>query len=140
MDAKLIAGGALALLVGACAGHSHELAGDADIPFVRGRFEHGATNRLVVETADRRYHAEGFRVVDQTDWTELSRRYRGADRKHWDRIFAGLDRDHGVYSATATLRSGDGAQLACTLTWQARASHAGQCSDESGQAYQIRFE
>jgi hypothetical protein len=49
--------------------------------------------------------ARGFAIQRNQNLAALRRQY-GIDRKHWDRIFSGMDTDHYVYSAEPVLRAG----------------------------------
>lgn len=133
-----IAGICALLLVGGCASHSHRL-DPAGSSLLRGEFLHGSENRMVVESADRRYVADGFEVRRETHLAELQRRYQGRDPKHWSRIFAGLDTDHETYSAEPLLKAQDGAELACRLAWSAGQQPGGTCLDATGRKHDLRF-
>lgn len=130
----------VALVVTGCGAHSHLLTKDSAPQLLKGEFIHGQTNRLTLESADRQYEATGFAVEKHQNWAELSRRYRGTDPKHWDRIFAGLDKDHETYSAEVRAIAKDGAELNCKLAWPSGKTPQGLCLDKSGKEYAVRFD
>jgi hypothetical protein len=130
----------VALVLAGCGAHSHQLTKDSSPQLVKGEFTHGQTNRLTLEAADRYYEATGFAVEKHMNWAELERRYRGTDPKHWDRIFAGHDKDHETYSAEAKAVSKDGAELTCRLAWPSGKSPQGVCLDKAGKEFAVRFE
>ena len=107
----------VASLLGACASHSHLLGQGSSAELLKGEFSHGQQSRLVLESASRRYVAEGFEGHRHQNMAELSKRYRGSDPKHWSRIFAGLDKYHQSSSAEAAAIAQDGAVLSCRLVW-----------------------
>lgn len=109
------------------------------MPLVKGKFEHGQTTQMVIETSGKRYEANDFKVNSYTNWAELSRLYRGTNPKRWDRIFAGHDKSHTFYSVDTILRASDGAEMSCKLGWQSGRIHAGLCTDKDGMEYQIQF-
>ncbi|MBN8475756.1 hypothetical protein [Sulfuritalea sp.] len=129
-----------AAVVAGCAPHLHQLQADSSPALVRGEFIHENPRRLTLTIGDRPYTAEGFEIHRHTNLAELQRRYKGTDPKHWDRIFAGHDRSHEVYSAEPVPRAQDGAELSCRLTWGAGKPPQGICQDQSGKEYQVRFD
>ena len=129
-----------AVVLGGCAPHLHSLRQDDSPDLVSGEFVHEGAPHLTLATRKRRYVAEGFEIHRHTDLAELQRRYKGTDPKHWDRIFAGHDRSHEVYSAEPIPRAQDGAELSCRLTWGAGKPPQGICQDQSGKEYQVRFD
>ena len=131
--------GAAVVLAG-CGAHSHMLAKDSAPQLLKGEFSHGQTNRLVLESADRQYEATGFAVEKHQNWAELERRYRGTEPKHWDRIFAGHDKDHETYSAQAKAIAKDGTELNCRLAWPSGKNPQGICSDKAGKEFAVRFD
>lgn len=133
----LIASGTL---LSACATHSHTLVAQESPGFLRGEFAHADERRLVLESATQRYQASGFEVRRDSNLAELQRRYRGSDPKHWERIFAGHDKEHETLSAEAVAVASDGSRLICRLVWTVGAAPAGQCRDAGGRELPIRFE
>jgi hypothetical protein len=133
-----IASVAVVLLEG-CAPHVHLLQQDSSQNLVVGEFVHESTARLTLATSERGYVAEGFEIHRHTNLAELQRRYKGINPKHWDRIFAGHDKSHEVYSAEPVPRAQDGAELACRLTWGVGKPPQGICQDQAGKEYQVRF-
>lgn len=131
---------ALSLVLGGCAANLHQLSKDSSPELLRGEFLHGLLNRLVLESAEQKYIAEGFEVHRHTDWAELQKRYRNSNSKHWGRIFAGLDRNHETYSAEPAPKSADGAELFCQLGWGAGRTPQGVCRNNAGAEYQVRFD
>ena len=129
-----------AVILGGCAPHLHSLRQDDSPDLVSGEFVHEGAPHLTLATRKRRYVAEGFEIHRHTDLAELQRRYKGTDPKHWDRIFAGHDRSHEVYSSEPIPRAQDGAELSCRLTWGAGKPPHGICQDQSGKEYQVRFD
>ncbi|TXT21730.1 MAG: hypothetical protein FD134_2607 [Gallionellaceae bacterium] len=131
-----------AVLVTGCAGPVHMLVKEDGTPFIGGNLAHdrGMDNRLVLEATSRRYEARGFVVERQTNLAELRKRYYGVDPKHWDRIFAGLDAGHVVYSLETVARSAEGQEISCRLMWSGAAKPAGVCTDRAGAAFPVRFE
>ena len=129
-----------AVALGGCAPHLHPLRNDSSPDLIIGEFVHEGTSRLTLATRDRRSVAEGFEIHRHTNLAELQRRYKGTDPKHWDRIFAGHDRSHEVYSAEPVPIAQDGAELSCRLTWAAGKSPQGTCQDQAGKEYQVRFD
>lgn len=124
-----------------CIGHMHPLTTEAATPFIGGELVHasGSDNRLVLQTAQRRYEARGFTVEDRTDREELRRRYLNADRQHWNRIFAGHDTDHKINAIEVKARAADGQELACVVVWRNGVSPEGECRDTANAVYAIRF-
>ena len=131
---------AVASLLGACATHSHQLGQGSSAKLLKGEFFHGQQSRLILESASRRYVAEGFEVHRHQNLAELSKRYRGSDPKHWDRIFAGHDKDHESYSAEANARAADGAELSCRLAWPSGKTPKGICLDKANKEFAISFD
>lgn len=130
------------LLLAGCAGHIHQLSRENDVPFIGGELVHDREegNRLVLEALNRRYEARGFVVERQTNLAALRKRYYIANRKHWDRIFAGLDTDHVIYSVETIAVSAEGHEVSCHLMWTSDAKPAGVCADQSGTVFPVRFE
>lgn len=129
-----------AFVLGGCASHSHSLTEGSAPEFIKGEFIHGTPSSLILTMSDRRYVANGFDVRRHTNMAELSRRYRGTDPKHWDRIFSGFDRDHETYSAEPKLKAQDGFLLSCQLAWTVGGSPEGICYDKFNKPYQVRFD
>ena len=129
------------LLIG-CANPAHLLVRGDDALFIGGELVHdrGEGNRLVLEAPNRRYEARGFVVERQTNLAALRKRYYIASRKHWERIFAGLDTDHVVYSVETIAISAEGDKVSCRLMWGEGAKPAGVCADQSGTEFPVRFE
>lgn len=129
------------LLFTGCAGPVHMLVQEDDAPFVGGELIHdrGEDNRLVLEVPNRRYEARGFVVERQTNLAALRKRYYGVNPKHWDRIFAGLDTDHVVYSIETIAISAEGHEVSCRLMWTSSAKPAGVCTDQARSAFPVRF-
>lgn len=130
----------LSLVLGGCAATPHQLSKDSSPELLRGEFLGGQQNRLVLESAEQKYVAEGFEVHRHTNFAELQKRYRNSNPKHWDRIFAGHDKTHETYSAEPAPKSADGAELTCQLGWGAGKMPQGACQDKAGAEYQIRFD
>lgn len=125
-----------------CAGHTHSLAqDDSDRDIAVGTFRHegpeGST--MVLEFRGTRFEARGFAIERNQSLAELKRRY-GIDRKHWDRIFSGMDTDHYVYAAKPELLAGNGATLRCSAIWRSGGSPAGECVTTDGLHVNFRFE
>ncbi len=125
-----------------CAGHTHSLAqDDSDRDIAVGTFRHegpeGST--MVLEFRGTRFEARGFAIERNQSLAELKRRY-GIDRKHWDRIFSGMDTDHYVYSAEPVLRAENGATLRCPTVWRSGSAPAGHCVTAEGTHVNFRFE
>lgn len=135
-----IAFASVAVVLGGCAPHLHPLRQDSSPDLIIGEFVHEGTPRLTLATRERRYVAEGFDIHGHTNLAELQRRYKGTDPKHWDRIFAGHDKSHEVYSAEPLLRALDGTELSCRLTWAAGKPPQGICQEWAGKEYQVRFD
>ncbi len=132
---------AIFLLAG-CASQTHLLVKEDNAPFFGGELVHdrGEGNRLVLEAPNRRYETRGFVVERQTNLAALRKRYYGVNPKHWERIFAGLDTDHVVYSVETIAISAEGHEVSCQLIWGGGAKPAGVCTDQAGTAFPIRFE
>lgn len=128
------------VLLGGCAANLHQLSKDSSPELLRGEFLRGHQNRLVLESVEQKYIAEGFEVHRHTHWAELRQRYRNSNSKHWDRIFAGLDRNHETYSTEPAPKSADGAELICQLGWGAGRKPQGVCRNNAGAEYQVRFD
>lgn len=130
------------LLLAGCAQHTHLLVVDRETTYLAGELVHdqGAGNRLVLEAPNRRYEARGFAVERGTDMAGLRKQYYSAEPRHWERITAGLDRDHSYYSAQVVARSSDGGEISCRLNWAATSKPAGICTDQGGKALPVRFE
>ena len=131
---------AVASLLGACATHSHQLGQGLSTELLKGEFFHGQQSRLILESASRRYVAEGFEVHRHQNMAELSKRYRGSDPKHWDRIFAGHDTDHESYSAEAKAVAQDGVELSCRLAWPSGKAPRGICLDKANKEFAVSFD
>lgn len=129
------------LLIG-CANPAHLLVRGDDAPFIAGELVHdlGEGNRLVLQAPNRRYEARGFIVERQTNLAALRKRYYIANPKHWERIFAGLDTDHVVYSIETIAISVEGHEVSCRLMWASSAKPVGVCTDQSGIEFPVRFE
>jgi len=130
------------LLLAGCGGHIHQVVKEGETPFTRSEFvhEHGKDNSLVLEISGRRYESKGFAVQKQTNLAELRKRYYGVSQKHWERIFAGLDTDHVIYSVETTAKSTEGYELSCRLAWESATKPAGVCVDQTGAEFPVRFE
>ena len=125
-----------------CAGHTHGLAqDDSDRDLTVGTFRHEGPegSMMVLEFRGTRFEARGFAIERNQNLAELKRRY-GIDRKHWDRIFSGMDTDHYVYSAEPVLHAENGASLRCSAAWRATASPEGHCVTDKGTQINFRFE
>jgi hypothetical protein len=129
----------VALALGGCASHSRPLAQDSSPELIKGEFIHSSPSSMILTTLDRRYVANGFDVRRHTNMAELQRRYKISEPKHWDRIFAGFDREHDTYSAEPKPKARDGAELSCRLAWVASKPPEGICHDKNGKPYQVRF-
>ena len=130
----------VAVLIGGCAPHLHSLKPGPSSSLLAGEFHHGPPNRLVLQTAERRYVAEAFTVNRHMNWNELRKTYQGSDPKHWDRIFAGHDKDHETLSAEVKAKAADGAGLSCRLGWPSGMSPQGTCVDQAGREHPVIFE
>ncbi|MCK9285465.1 MAG: hypothetical protein M0P39_14420 [Rhodocyclaceae bacterium] len=130
----------LSLVLGGCAASPYQLSKDSSPELLRGEFLRGQQNRLVLESAEQKYVAEGFEVHRDTNLAELRKRYRNSNPKHWDRIFAGFDKTHEVYSAELVPKAQDGSELSCRLTWASGSAPQGICLDKAGKEYQVRFD
>lgn len=130
------------LLLTGCAGPVHQMIREDGTPFIGGELIHdrGKSNRLVLQTPNRRYEARGFVVEHQTNLAELRKRYYGVNPKHWERIFSGLDTDHVTYSVETIAKSADGEEVSCRLVWVDGAKPAGVCTDQAGAEFPVRFE
>ncbi len=130
------------LLLTGCAGPVHQMVREDGVPFIGGELVHdrGESNRLVLQTPNRRYEAHGFAVERQTDLATLRKRYYGVNPKHWERIFAGLDTDHATFAVEAVARANDGFEVSCRLMWSSGAKPAGVCTDQAGAEFPVRFE
>ena len=143
MKARTAVSACLAILVlTACAGHSHSLVREeSDRDITTGMFRHEGPegSSMALEFRGIRFEARGFAIERNQNLAELKRRY-GIDRKHWDRIFSGMDTDHYVYSAEPVLRAGNGASLRCPAVWRASGSPEGHCVTDEGTHINFRFE
>lgn len=128
------------LLIG-CANPAHLLVRGDDALFIAGELIHdqGESNRLVLETSNRRYEARGFVVERQTNLAELHKRYSRVNPKHWKRVFSSLDTDHVTYSIETIATSSEGDKVSCSLAWGHSAKPAGVCTDQAGSELPIRF-
>lgn len=125
-----------------CIGHTHSLIqGESDREITVGTFRHEGPegSMMVLEFRGTRFEASGFAIERNQNLAELKRRY-GIDRRHWDRIFSGMDTDHYVYSAEPVLRAGNGATLRCPAVWRSGGSPAGHCVTAEGTHVNFRFE
>ena len=143
MKARTAVSACLAILVlTACAGHMHSLVReDSDREITTGLFRHEGPegSSMALEFRGTRFEARGFAIERNQNLAELKRRY-GIDRKHWDRIFSGMDTDHYVYSAEPVLLAGNGARLRCSAVWRSGGSPAGECVTTDGLHVNFRFE
>ena len=131
-----------AFALAGCAGHTHNLAqDDSDLDLTVGPFRHEGPegSMMALEFRGTRFEARGFAIERNQNLAELKRRY-GIDRKHWDRIFSGMDTDHYVYSAEPVLRAGNGATLLCYAVWRANRAPEGHCVTDEGTHINFRFE
>ena len=128
------------LILGGCASHSHTLAKDSAPGFLRGELIHLQPSRLILESGERKYVAEGFEVQRHQNLAELHKRYRMSDAKHWDRITSGLDKDHESYSAVVNPKAKDGSELTCRLAWRSGQNPQSTCQDKTGKAYALKFD
>ena len=130
------------LALTACVGHTHSLVReDSDRAITTGAFRHEGPvgSSMALEFRGKRFEAGGFAIERNQNLAELKRQY-GIDRKHWDRIFSGLDTDHYVYTAQPELHDGNGAKLRCSAVWRAGGSPAGHCVTVEGTHINFRFE
>ena len=130
----------ISLVIGGCASHSYSLAEGATSGFLKGELVHLQPSRLVLESGERKYVAEGFEVQRHQNLAELHKRYRMSEPKHWDRITSGLDKDHESYSAVANPKAQDGSELTCRLAWRAVQTPQGICQDKAGKEYVLKFD
>ena len=132
----------MALLLTGCTGHIHQMVREDDAPFIGGELVHdrGEGNRLVLEAPNRRYESRGFVVERQSNLAALRKRYYGVNPKHWERIFAGLDTDHVIYSVEAIAGSAEGYEVSCRLMWTSSTKPSGVCTDQAGTEFPVRFE
>ncbi len=128
------------LILGGCASHSHSLTEGAAPGLLKGELVHLQPSRLVLESGERKYIAEGFEVLRHQNLAELHKRYRMSEPKHWDRITSGLDKDHESYSAVANPKAQDGSELTCRLAWRAVQNPQGICQDKAGKEYVLKFD
>ena len=131
----------MALLLTGCTGHIHQMVREDDAPFIGGELVHdrGEGNRLVLEAPNRRYESRGFVVERQSNLAALRKRYYIANPKHWERIFAGLDTDHVVYSIETIAKSAEGDEVPCHLIWLSGAKPSGVCTDQAGIEFSVHF-
>jgi len=125
-----------------CVGHTHSLIQEeSDREITVGTFRHEGPegSMMALEFRGTRFEARGFAIERNQNPAELKRRY-GIDRRHWDRIFSGLDTDHYVYTAQPELRSGSSAILRCSAVWRSGGSPAGDCVTVEGAHINFRFE
>lgn len=134
----LVAGASLVL--GGCASHSHMLGQGSAPELLKGVLVHDRPSRLVLESSERKYVAEGFEVRRHENLAELHKRYRMSEPKHWDRITSGLDKNHESYSAEAKPKAQDGTELNCRLAWASGKKPEGICQDKAGKEYAVRFD
>jgi hypothetical protein len=130
------------LALAGCIGHTHSLIqGESDREITVGTFRHEGPegSMMVLEFRGTRFEAHGFAIERNQNLADLKRRY-GIDRKHWDRIFSGMDTDHYVYSAQPELRSSNGTTLRCSAVWRSGGSPAGHCVTAEGTHVNFRFE
>ncbi len=130
------------LALAGCIGHTHSLIqGESDREITVGTFRHEGPegSMMVLEFRGIRFEARGFAIERNQNLAELKRRY-GIDRKHWDRIFSGMDTDHYVYAAQPELHAGNGATLRCSAIWRSGGSPAGECVTTDGLHVNFRFE
>ena len=130
------------LVLAGCAGHTHSLIPEgSDRDLTVGTFRHEGPDEpvMVLEFGGTRFEARGFAIKRNQNIVELKRQY-GVDRKHWVRIFSGLDTDHYVYSAQPVLRAGNGATLRCFAVWRSAGSPAGHCVTSDGVHINFSFE
>jgi hypothetical protein len=140
MFKSLVFGGGALLILGGCATHSHSLTESASPGLLKGELVHLQPSRLVLESGERKYVAEGFEVQRHKNLAELQKRYRMSQPKHWDRITSGLDKDHESYSAVANPKAQDGSELTCRLAWRAVQTPQGICQDKAGKEYTLKFD
>ncbi len=130
------------LALAGCIGHTHSLIqGESDREITVGTFRHEGPegSMMALEFRGIRFEARGFAIERNQNLAELKRRY-GIDRKHWDRIFSGMDTDHYVYAAQPELHAGNGATLRCSAVWRSGGSPAGECVTTDGLHVNFRFE
>lgn len=130
-----------AVLLSGCTTHSHMLAQPTGgAAFVSGTFQHEPPTRLMLETRDTRYEASGFVVQKDMNLSELRKRYRLSESRHWDRIVSGTDTDHRVHFVETLLRAQNGQQLTCRLAWPSGEAPAGFCTDPAGKELAVSFQ
>lgn len=129
------------LLLGGCASPSYLLLRDEATPFIAGKLVHGQGEEtlLVLDTAGRHYEARGFSVRSSTNLAALRKNYLTAGQRHWDRIFAGLDKDHADFVAEVVVRARDGDELACRVSWTETTKPEGVCTDSQGRMLPVHF-
>ena len=126
--------------IAGCASHSHMLGQGSAPELLNGELNHIQPSRLVLESKERKYVAEGFEVLRHRNLAELSKRYRMTNPKHWDRIFAGHDTEHENYSAEVKLKAPDNSELNCRLAWLSVKNPSGVCYVKDGKEYIVRFD
>lgn len=131
----------ITMLTAGCATHEHRLNPIGSAPVVYGKMIHSnisTPDRLIVETANQ--HFTGDLVVrEHVDWEKLRKTYR-SNIRHWRRITSGLDKDHQTYIGTAELKSAGGEMLRCRLAWSRSDKPEGECTDQSGTSFKIKFD
>lgn len=131
---------AVALGLGGCATPPHLLAVSAESSLIGGQFVHEAPTRLTLESAGKRYEANGFGIKKMQDWDVLRKAYQGTNPNHWNRIISGIDNDHVVYSAEPIAVASAGDELRCLILWSNGTAPRGTCTDKSNHQLTVKFD
>lgn len=83
------------------------------------------------------FSSAGFEIRSSQNLRDLQQRLGGNFSKHYQRVTAGLDRDHLVYSAEPVLKSDDGEAIQCFLAWRSGQSPSGVCKSSDMKEFEI---
>ena len=137
---KILATCFLGVTLSGCAGHTHRLVSENELPPVTGSFSHEGTQTpvMVLELEGARYEGRGFVIQHHQDLAKLRKLF--GPGKHYDRITNGTDRDHIRHSASPVLRAQNGETIRCLLAWSSGQRPAGVCTKPDGKQIDVRFD
>lgn len=127
--------------LGGCASHGHQLfSSSTGNGAAIGTFIHEGSSKpsMTLVYKGKEFSTTGFEIRSSQNLRELQQRLGGNFSKHYQRVTAGLDRDHLVYSAEPVLKSNDGEAIQCFLAWRSGRSPSGVCKPSETGEFEIR--
>jgi hypothetical protein len=141
MKFRLCILGISALALGGCASHGHQLfLSGAEKSASIGSFTHEGNSKptMTMTYKGKEFVSTEFEIRSGQNLRELQKQLGGNFSKHYQRVTAGLDRDHLIYRAEPMLKSADGEVIQCALVWSSGRLPAGVCKSSGSGEFEIR--